>query len=33
MSTVKPVPEATHGLTVEAHTIDFIPLTERHGKP
>ena len=33
MSNTKPVSEAASSLSVETHTIDFIPLSERHGKP
>jgi nucleobase:cation symporter-1, NCS1 family len=33
MSNTKPVSDAASSLSVETHTIDFIPLSERHGKP
>jgi nucleobase:cation symporter-1, NCS1 family len=33
MSSAKPAPDTGSSLSVEAHTIDFIPLSERHGKP
>jgi nucleobase:cation symporter-1, NCS1 family len=33
MSNTKAVTEAASSLSLETHTIDFIPLSERHGKP
>jgi NCS1 family nucleobase:cation symporter-1 len=33
MSNTKPVSEPAGSFSVETHTIDFIPLSERHGKP